>query len=59
MDHQTLRKGPVILNMRGSLLRHRGQPAGAVLLEWRWSGPPARRKSWWRWARSRPGWPTS
>jgi PAS domain S-box-containing protein len=32
MDHQTLRKGPVILNMRGSLLRHRGQPAGAVLL---------------------------
>ncbi|HET9491072.1 MAG TPA: ATP-binding protein [Methylomirabilota bacterium] len=32
MEHQTLRKGPVVLNIRGSLLRHRGQPAGAVLL---------------------------
>jgi PAS domain S-box-containing protein len=32
MDHQTLRRGPVVLNIRGSLLRHRGRPAGAVLL---------------------------
>jgi two-component system sensor histidine kinase AtoS len=32
MDHQTLRKGRVTLKIKASLLRHEGQPAGAVLL---------------------------
>ncbi|HSF06462.1 MAG TPA: ATP-binding protein [Methylomirabilota bacterium] len=32
MAHQTLRRGPVRQNIRGRLLRHNGQPAGAVLL---------------------------
>jgi PAS domain S-box-containing protein len=32
MEHQTLRKGHVTLNIRANLLRHQGQPAGAVLL---------------------------
>jgi two-component system NtrC family sensor kinase len=32
MEHQSLRKGPVTLTIKASLLRHLGQPAGAVLL---------------------------
>jgi PAS domain S-box-containing protein len=32
MEHQSLRKGRVTLNIKASLLRHDGQPAGAVLL---------------------------
>ncbi len=32
MEHQSLRKGRVTLNIKASLLRHQGQPAGAVLL---------------------------
>jgi two-component system, NtrC family, sensor kinase len=32
MEHQSLRKGPVTLTIKASLLRHHGQPAGAVLL---------------------------
>jgi PAS domain S-box-containing protein len=32
MEHQTLRKGRATLNITATLLRHRGQPAGAVLL---------------------------
>jgi PAS domain S-box-containing protein len=32
IEHQTLRRGTVVLNVKASLVRHRGQPAGAVLL---------------------------
>jgi two-component system, NtrC family, sensor kinase len=32
MDHETLRKGRVIQNLKGSLLRQNGRPAGAALL---------------------------
>ncbi len=32
MEHESLRKGHVILNVRASLLRQGGRPAGAVLL---------------------------
>ncbi len=32
LRHQTLRRGEVTLNVKGSLLRQHGQPAGAVLL---------------------------
>ncbi len=32
VEHETLRKGRVVLNVRGSLLRQEGVPAGAVLL---------------------------
>jgi PAS domain S-box-containing protein len=32
IEHQTLRRGTVVLNVRASLVRHHGQPAGAVLL---------------------------
>jgi PAS domain S-box-containing protein len=31
-EHQTLRRGQVTMNVKGSLLRHGGQPTGAVLL---------------------------
>ncbi len=32
VEHETLRKGRVVQNLKGSLLRQGGQPAGAVLL---------------------------
>ncbi len=32
VEHETLKKGRVILNMRGSLLREKGEPSGAVIL---------------------------
>ncbi len=32
MEHQTLRKGRVTINITANLLRHQGQPSGAVLL---------------------------
>jgi PAS domain S-box-containing protein len=32
VEHETLRKGPVVQNIKGSLLRQGGQPIGAVLL---------------------------
>ncbi len=32
VEHQTLKKGRVIQNLKGSLLRQNGRPAGAVLL---------------------------
>jgi PAS domain S-box-containing protein len=32
IEHQTLRRGTVVLNVKASLVRHHGQPAGAVLL---------------------------
>jgi two-component system nitrogen regulation sensor histidine kinase GlnL len=31
-EHETLRKGPVVQNLKGSLLRQNGRPAGVVLL---------------------------
>jgi PAS domain S-box-containing protein len=32
IEHETLRRGSVVLNLKASLLRHGGRPAGAVLL---------------------------